>query len=169
MADPGKLRLDDQLCFALYAATNAVTRAYRPLLARIGLTYPQYIAMMVLWQDGSCPIGQIAERLQLPPHAVSPLIDRLEAAGLVRREHDRCDRRIVRVALTPNGAALEQAAFVAQQAVECATELDPDVLAAVRGELTALAGRMQRSPAGRRLAAETAGKRTGGPRSRAAG
>lgn len=143
MAAPGKLRLDDQLCFALYAATNAVTRAYRPLLARIGLTYPQYIAMLVLWQDGACPTGHIANRLQLPAHAVSPLIERLEAAGLVRRERDRRDRRVIRVALTREGAALEAAAFLAQQAVVCATELDPDSLCALRDELIELAERLQ--------------------------
>ena len=79
------LRLDDQLCFALYSATNAVVRRYRPLLAELGITYPQYLLLLVLWQDGPCTVGGLGDRLSLPPHGLSPLLDRLEQAGLVQR------------------------------------------------------------------------------------
>lgn len=133
------LRLDDQLCFALYAATNAVVRAYRPLLREIGLTYPQYLVMLTLWQDGPSPIGAIADRLSLPQNALSPLLERLARNGLVRRERDPADRRVIHISLTDAGAKLEPEASRVQQAVECHTGLEPDALAAMRGELRALA------------------------------
>lgn len=143
MLRPKKLRLDDQLCFALYAATNAVTRAYRPLLKRIGLTYPQYLVMLVLWQDGGGTIRAIADRLSLPPNALSPLLDRLEEADLITRRRDEHDRRLVHVALTSEGTSLEKAASLAQQNVVCQTELMPEALDALRNELKSLVDRMQ--------------------------
>lgn len=107
MDHPDKLRLDEQLCFALYAATNAVTRAYRPRLARLGLTYPQYLVMLTLWQDGRQQINRIADRLSLASNAITPLIDRLEAAGFVARVRDAQDRRAICIALTETGTRLE--------------------------------------------------------------
>ena len=139
---PGKLGLDDQLCFALYAATNAVTRAYRPLLDGIGLTYPQYLVMLVLWQDGERPVGEIARRLGLGANAVSPLLERLERAGLLERRRDEGDRRVVGAYLTEAGTALESAAAEVQRSVVCDTRLTPDALAALRDELKELAKRM---------------------------
>ena len=146
MDRPSNLRLDDQLCFALYAATNEITRAYRPLLDRIGLTYPQYLVMLVLWQDGEHAVTAIADRLALAPHAVSPLLDRLEERGLVVRRRAAPDRRVVHVAVTEAGAALESAAAAAQQAVACATRLAPAALDALRDQLHALTGRLQGRP-----------------------
>ena len=140
--EAGRLRLDDQLCFALYAATNAVTRAYRPLLAGLDLTYPQYLVMLVLWQDGPSASRAIADRLQLPANAVSPLIDRLEAAGLVERKRESGDRRVVPIHLTQRGMALEGAAATAQGSVVCRTGLDPDALGRLRQDLHALADRL---------------------------
>lgn len=72
------LCLDDQLCFALYAATHAITRRYRPLLQEIGLTYPQYLVMLIVWQEDCATVGHIARRLELDSHAVTPLVDRLQ-------------------------------------------------------------------------------------------
>lgn len=138
MAAPTSLRLDDQLCFALYAATNAVTRSYRPLLARIGLTYPQYLVLLALWQDGPATVGAIAARLQLDSHAVSPMVGRLCEAGLVTRERQD-DRRRVLVCLTEEGRDLEQAAADAQSQVVCATGLEPLHLARMRRELLEVA------------------------------
>lgn len=129
------LRLDDQLCFALYAATNAITRAYRPLLRQIGLTYPQYLVLMALWQHGEQRVGDIAARLALPAHAIPPIVNRLATAGLVRRHRDLADRRIVTVRLTPAGRELERAAAQVQHSVACATGLTPDELGRLRGEL----------------------------------
>ena len=142
MSRPTNLRLDDQLCFALYAATNTVTRAYRPLLEKIGLTYPQYLVMMVLWQDAELAVHEIAARLKLAPHAVSPLIGRLERAGLVVRQRAAPDRRVVQVHLTGAGADLESAAAEAQHSVVCQTELSSPELADLRAALHQLIAAM---------------------------
>lgn len=134
----GELRLDDQLCFALYAAAHAVMRAYRPLLSALGLTYPQYLVMLVLWQDGARPVREIAARLQLGPSAITPLIDQLEASGLVLRCRSTTDRRVVAIVPTPAGQRLESAASEVQQTVVCRTGLAADALAALRLDLTTL-------------------------------
>ncbi len=149
----GGPHLDDQLCFALYAATHAITRRYRPLLDQIGLTYPQYLVMLTLWQDGPATVGQIAHRLELDSHAVTPLVARLEVAGLVRRSRGT-DRRRVVVAVTGRGRDLQAAAADAQAEVACATGLDPASLADLRRRLRALAGELSPdlalpAPAGR--------------------
>ena len=141
LATPDALRLDDQLCFALYAATHAITRRYRPLLDEIGLTYPQYLVMLTLWQDGPTTVGQIAHRLQLDSHAVTPLVERLEAAGLVDRRRG-ADRRQVVVAATETGRDLEAAAAAVQSEVACATGLDPLALADLRRRLSTLADQL---------------------------
>ncbi len=137
----GGLRLDDQLCFALYAATHAITRRYRPLLDEIGLTYPQYLLMLVLWQDGPAPVGRIARRLELDSHAVTPLVERLEVAGLVRRDRG-ADRRQVVVAATERGHDLRAAAAAVQAEVACATGLDPLEMTDLRRRLRALVGQL---------------------------
>lgn len=138
-----RLRLDDQLCFALYAATNLVTRAYRPLLEPLGLTYSQYLVMMALWQHGTQKMSLIAERLHLEGNAITPLVDRLETAGLVRRRRDAGDRRIIQIELTTEGDALEAAASVVQNSIVCRTELEPDALAELREALQVLVHRME--------------------------
>lgn len=135
------LRLDDQLCFALYAATNSIVRAYRPLLGEVGLTYPQYLVMLVLWQDGVTAVHDLAARLQLTSSAITPLVDRLEAAGFVNRTR-AADRRIVLVALTEAGRLLEDQVATAQQAVVCRTGLGDRELADLRQDLKDLADRV---------------------------
>ena len=139
------LHLDDQLCFALYAATNAVTRSYKPKLAKIGITYPQYILMLVLWQDGSRTISNIARRLKLPANGITPVIDRLEQAGLVVRRRDPVDRRVISIHLTAEGVALEEQAARAQFSVVCETQLGGAALRALRDELHAMVQRMENS------------------------
>lgn len=135
MQKSARLRIDDQLCFALYAATHAITRAYRPLLADLDLTYPQYLVLLVLWQDGARSIHEIAERLHLGPSAVTPLVDRLEKAGFVARQRGNRDRRLVRVVLTGAGARLERSAARVQETVACRTGLVPADLDALRTDL----------------------------------
>lgn len=142
---PAAGRLAEQLCFALYAATNAVTRAYRPLLHALGLTYPQYLAMLVLWERRSCRLGEIADELRLAPHALSPIVDRLEEAGLVRRAKDEADGRVVIVELTAAGATLEGGAAAVQDELRCQTALSTDEVVALRNELHALVSRMDGS------------------------
>jgi len=135
------LRLDDQLCFALYAATNSVVRAYRPLLGELGLTYPQYLVMLALWQDGVTAVHDLAARLQLTSSAITPLVDRLEGAGFVTRAR-ASDRRVVLIALTEAGRLLEERVATAQQAVVCRTGLGDRDLADLRQELRDLADRV---------------------------
>lgn len=138
----GAGRLSDQLCFALYSATNAMTRAYRPLLAEMGLTYPQYLVMLVMWERESCRLGEIAEELRLATHAVSPIIDRLEEAGLVRRAADEHDARAVQVEVTKQGSRLEASAAKVQDEVRCRTDLDPSSVARLRADLHDLVDRL---------------------------
>ena len=129
------LRLDDQLCFALYAATNAVVRAYRPLLLELGLTYPQYLVMMALWEQEDVSVGDLGARLGLPVSGITPVLDRLDRAGLLDRRRGSPDRRVVLIALTDEGRALEEEAAKAQHQVRCQTMLSPGALATLRGEL----------------------------------
>ncbi|KQU69325.1 MarR family winged helix-turn-helix transcriptional regulator [Phycicoccus sp. Root101] len=142
MTTSSNLRLNDQLCFALYAATNQVTRAYRPLLEAVGLTYPQYLVMLVLWESDDQPAHEIADRLQLSPAAVSPILGRLEEAGLVVRDQDPDDARTRRVRLTPKGAAVELGASRAQLNVVEQTGLCGDELTGLRDDLHDLVMRM---------------------------
>jgi DNA-binding MarR family transcriptional regulator len=142
------LRLDDQLCFALYAATNAITRAYRPLLRELGITYPQYLTLMALWQHGTGTVSGLAQLLDLPAHAMTPLLQRLEHAGLIVRRRSPIDSRVVLVELTPNGVELETKAATVQRTVECATGLSPQALAALRGELHDLVNDLRANAAG---------------------
>jgi len=143
-----RLQLDDQLCFALYAATNAITRAYRPLLRELGITYPQYLTLMALWHHGTGTVGELAQRLDLPAHAMTPLLQRLERAGLIVRQRSAADSRTVLVELTSVGVELEKSAATVQRTVECATGLSPHALAALRGELHDLVNDMRATAAG---------------------
>ena len=101
------LELDNQLCFALYSTSLAMTRLYKPLLAGLGLTYPQYLALLVLWEDDGLSVGELGERLFLDSGTLTPLLKRLESAGLVSRLRAVDDERRVRVTLTPAGRALK--------------------------------------------------------------
>ena len=103
--------LDDQLCFALYAASRAVTARYRPMLDEIGLTYPQYLVMMLLWESDHQTVGQLGSRLALDSGTLSPLLKRLTAAGLVTRHRRVEDERSVSIALTDEGRALHDRAL----------------------------------------------------------
>jgi len=102
------LRLDNQLCFPLYAASRLVTRLYQPLLEPLGITYPQYIVLMILWEESPCTVSRIGERAQLASNTLTPLLQRLEQMGLVRRERDHDDERVVRISLTEAGQALRR-------------------------------------------------------------
>src|SRR5258705_35679 len=97
------MSLDRHLCFALYSASRAMTAAYRPILTELNLTYPQYLVLLVLWEEGRITVGGLGERLQLDSGTLSPLLKRLEANGFVRRERSSDDERLVDVTLTPEG------------------------------------------------------------------
>jgi DNA-binding MarR family transcriptional regulator len=134
--DPfASMNLDNQLCFALYAATHAITRAYRPLLNELGITYPQYLVMVVLWERDTVPVGEIARRLELDAAALTPLVKRLEALGLVTRHRDARDERVVRISLSKEGAALRQQAFDVMKQISCRTRLAGAQGEALRNQL----------------------------------
>ncbi|UYQ62598.1 MarR family winged helix-turn-helix transcriptional regulator [Streptomyces peucetius] len=133
------LLLDDQLCFALYAAQRAVTAAYRPLLAELGLTYPQYLTMLVLWERGEIPVKELGSALRLDYGTVSPLLKRLEAAGLVRRERSAADERSVRLVLTDQGEALRERAARVPAQLLVSTGLEGAEIARLRADLHRLA------------------------------
>ncbi|KMK68649.1 MarR family winged helix-turn-helix transcriptional regulator [Puniceibacterium sp. IMCC21224] len=141
--DAEKLTLDDQLCFALYAATNAVTQAYRPQLRAVGLTYPQYLVLLVLWQHGASTRDHLTHRLSLEPDVIASTVERLERGGLIRRHQDEVDHQVQLMALTDAGAALERVVARIQHDVSCQTGLTQDAADALRESLLALAARMQ--------------------------
>ncbi|MFI6435449.1 MarR family winged helix-turn-helix transcriptional regulator [Streptomyces sp. NPDC050759] len=124
--------LDDQVCFALYAASRAVTARYRPLLDELGLTYPQYLVMLVLWEQDSISVRDLGTALQLESSTLSPLLKRLEAAGLLRRERRPDDERSVAIRLTEEGAALRERARAVPSAMGDAMGLTPDQDAVVK-------------------------------------
>ncbi|PYE19114.1 DNA-binding MarR family transcriptional regulator [Williamsia limnetica] len=105
------LHLDRQLCFALYSASRATTAAYRPLLDQLGLTYPQYLVLLVLWEDERVTVRRLGERLHLDSGTLSPLLKRLEAIGFVQRQRSVADERSVEVTLTESGRELESQAL----------------------------------------------------------
>ncbi|MFF4908580.1 MarR family winged helix-turn-helix transcriptional regulator [Streptomyces sp. NPDC001260] len=133
--------LDDQLCFALYAAQRAVTAAYRPVLEELGLTYPQYLVMLVLWERGETTVKELGAALRLDYGTVSPLLKRLESAGVVRRERAAHDERSVLVACTGRGEELRERAACVPAALLTATGLGTEEVARLREELWRLAER----------------------------
>jgi DNA-binding MarR family transcriptional regulator len=133
------LRLDRQLCFALYGAANRVTRLYRPLLDALGLTYPQYLAMLVLWEASPRTVGALGEALDLESSTLTPLLKRLEAQGLVARARDPEDERRVIVTLTDAGAALRDKARAVPEQLFCKLNMPLDELADLRERLKGLA------------------------------
>ncbi|QHA10016.1 MarR family transcriptional regulator [Streptomyces broussonetiae] len=118
--------LQDQLCFALYAASRSVTTRYRPLLDELGLTYPQYLVMLVLWEQDSVSVRDLGNALQLESSTLSPLLKRLEAGGLIRRERRAEDERSVAVRLTQAGADLREKARTVPLAIGEAMGLTPE-------------------------------------------
>ncbi|MCP3102591.1 MarR family transcriptional regulator [Myxococcus sp. K15C18031901] len=115
------LHLNEQLCFSLYSTMHLLNRTYRPLLEKLGLTYPQYLAMLVLWEEDGVTVKALGERLLLDSGTLTPLLKRLESAGLVRRERDAADERLVRITLTPAGRALRARAECVPPAILAAS------------------------------------------------
>jgi DNA-binding MarR family transcriptional regulator len=122
--DQDDMLLSEQACFALYSASRAVTDVYRPLLAELGLTYPQYLVLLLLWEDEPRSVKQIADALQLDYGTVSPLLKRLEALGAVERRRAPHDERTVSVHLTAAGRELRGRAAHVPEAIGCAMGLD---------------------------------------------
>lgn len=145
-APSGTPRLDVQLCFALYSAGLAMNKVYRKLLKPLKITYPQYLVMMVLWEGESLSVSEIGARLFLDSATLTPLLKRLEAAGLVARLRSREDERHVVITLTASGKALQAKAGKVQESVFCATQCTPGELNHLKGELEDLRRRLSDGP-----------------------
>jgi DNA-binding MarR family transcriptional regulator len=136
------LRLDNQICFAVYSTAHAFNRVYKPLLDRLGLTYPQYLVMLVLWERDDVPVKHIGERLFLDSGTLTPLLKRLEAAHLIRRTRSSKDERQVLIALTPQGEGLREKARAVPQSILAAAACSIAELSAVRNDIVALRDRL---------------------------
>ncbi|MFJ8086431.1 MarR family winged helix-turn-helix transcriptional regulator [Streptomyces sp. NPDC096205] len=134
------LRLDSQICFSLHAASRAFNGVYRVILKDLGLTYPQYLVMLVLWERGEQPVKKLGEHLRLDSGTLSPLLKRLEAAGLVRRERSARDERSVEVRLTEEGESLRERALAVPRRIVEATGFDLAEIRELRERLDRLTG-----------------------------
>lgn len=143
MPDDPALPPSHMLCFALYSAAHAMQAAYKPLLEPLGLTYPQYLALSALWAEDGQTVGQIGAALHLDSNTLTPLLKRLEQAGLLIRGRDASDERQVRLTLTTQGQALRDRAAAVPLCFLDRTGLDRDAAAALRDDLTALRDRMR--------------------------
>ena len=139
---PAILRLDNQVCFALYSASLAMTKLYKPLLDRIGLTYPQYLVMLVLWEQDGVTVSELGERLFLDSGTLTPLLKRLEAQGQIARLRDVQDERRVRITLTAEGRALRDQAEAIPQCVLQSSQCSIAELTALTVELKQLRDRL---------------------------
>lgn len=139
------IRLDSMLCFAIYATGHAFTRFYKPRLDALGLTYPQYLVLIVLWEGDDITVNTLGSRLFLDSGTITPLIKRLEARGLVRRRRDEDDERQVRILLTPEGRTLREKAMSVPLSVATGTGLTRETADRLRAELLDLRDRLDAS------------------------
>ena len=140
---PFSTSLEDQLCFALYRTSNALTRFYRPHLNALGLTYPQYLTMLALWEEDRVTVKDLGARLGLDSGTVTPLLKRLEKVGLISRQRDEQDERRVFVSLTVQGTALAEQAADLPERVACAVGLAPDEIQGLIEQLEAVRHNVQ--------------------------
>lgn len=126
------LLLDLQVCFPLYAASNLLTRLYRPVLAPLGLTYSQYLVMLVLWECSSACVGELCDRLYVDTGTLTPLLQRMEQGGFIIRRRDPEDERRVLITLTPHGRDLRIAALNVPKTLSRQLQLDPDAIGELR-------------------------------------
>jgi len=132
------LLLGNQICFAVYSTAHAFNRFYKPLLDKLGLTYPQYLVMMVLWEQDGVPVKDIGEKLFLDSGTLTPLLKRMEATGLIKRTRSTQDERQVLIALTPHGHALREKARAVPQAMLASSACSVGELFEMKNELVAL-------------------------------
>lgn len=132
------LELDEQFCFAVYSTVHALNRAYKPLLDRLGVTYPQYLVLLALWEEDGRSVGSLGAQLMLESSTLTPLLKRMEAAGLLRRERSREDERQVTLRLTAKGRRLRDRAKTVPKSVLAATQCSARELAQLRDRVTAV-------------------------------
>lgn len=140
-----QLALDNQFCFALYSTNLALHKLYRQLLAPMNLTYPQYLVMLVLWEKDDITVSEIGERLFLDSATLTPLLKRLESAGMIRRQRSRQDERQVVITLSESGRELQQQAASIPQAIGCAMACDNATLLDIKQQLEELRQKFQRA------------------------
>ncbi len=140
--DDDMLLLDRQVCFPLYAASNLLNRMYRPVLAQLNLTYPQYLVMLVLWETASCTVGELGDKLFLDSGTLTPLLKRLAANGLVNRQRDPQDERRVLISLTSEGQSLKQQAAIIPQTLAQSLHLEPEQVEQLRLQVQHIIGIM---------------------------
>lgn len=149
------LRLDSQLCFSLYAASRAMTAAYGPLLAPLKLTYPQYLVMLVLWEDDGLSVRQLGDRLALDSGTLTPLLQKLDRQGLVSRDRDAEDNRVVRLSLTASGRALKRKALNVPKELVCHFGIPLSAIAQLRSQLNGLTTALRAANASATTTGET--------------
>jgi DNA-binding MarR family transcriptional regulator len=140
---PAGSTLDEQLCFALYAASRAMTGCYRPGLDQVGLTYPQYLVMIVLWEHRTISVSELSERLQLSTGTLSPLLKRLESAGLLTRRRRTDDERLVQLTVTAAGMRLLEETHSVREDMGQVLGMPAPEISKLIGELNELAGRLR--------------------------
>ena len=139
------LQLDNQLCFALHSTSLLMTKAYKPLLHSIGLTYPQYLAMLVLWEGDGITVGDISARLLTDPGSLTPLLKRLEAEGMITRTRSSADERVVELRLTDKGRSLQQEAERFPACILEASGMTLEQIGALKEQIVALRTELQKS------------------------
>lgn len=142
-SEPPVLTLDNQLCFALYSASLAMTKLYKPVLAPLGLTYPQYLTLLALWERDGQGVSELGERLYLDSGTLTPLLKRMEAGGWLLRQRSTDDERRVIVSLSPKGQALRVKARSVPRALAESTGLDHPQIAQLTQRLQRLRGQLQ--------------------------
>ena len=138
-------KLDEQICFALYSASRALTARYRDLLAPLGVTYPQYLVLLVLWETEAITVSALGARLQLDSGTLSPLLQRLEKAKLIDRTRRSDDERSVQISLTMAGSALSGPAAAIPEQICAATGVDVEKIRSLHNQLTAIADHVRGS------------------------
>lgn len=138
------MKLDNQICFAIYASSREITKLYRPLLQDLGLTYTQYVTMLALWEKDNVTVSELGARLYLDSGTLTPLLKKLEAAGLVKRTRDKNDERSVLVTLSPQGEALREKAVDIPGQLACKLDATPEEGAMLLAQMQELLDRMKR-------------------------
>lgn len=142
---PPQLKLENQLCFAVHSAAHAFAQAYKPLLEPLGLTYPQYLVMLLLWEKDDRSVSELGAPLYLDSGTLTPLLKRLQAQGLIARNRDTRDERVTRITLTEAGKALQLKAQAVPAGMLCATGLELGDLGTLRDQVNALGQSLRRA------------------------
>ena len=137
------LKLDNQLCFVLYACSRGLTRTYRPLLAELDITYPQYLVMLVLWERDGVSVKALGDRLFLDSGTLTPLLKRMASSGLIERKRSATDERRVNIFLTAKGTALKERAYTVPETLLCNSGLTAEEFMRLKSDLTSLLARIR--------------------------